>query len=69
MKRWTARAPGPWQGRVLVAQAKSSRAELTRRLIADDPAWHSGVIYTLEKAWNKKHFRRGLAIRSIAVNG
>ena len=53
-----------FSGILLVAQAKSSKAELIRRLRKDDPVWSSPDVYfVIDKRWENKHFRRGLAIR------
>lgn len=68
MKRkvWTATAHSYATTRlriVIKAQCKSSRSELTRRILADDPIWLEGVTYTMEKRWPNRAFRRGLAFR------
>jgi hypothetical protein len=48
---------------VLSAQCKSSRAELMRRLLADDPVWHQpNVVLSRRPMLAKRKFRSGLAI-------
>jgi hypothetical protein len=65
MKRkiWTAAVFHHFTNTWLVAQEKSSKANLKRRLEADDPIWPDRiVIYFRCPMFDKKHFRRGLAI-------
>lgn len=46
------------------AQCKSSKAELMRRLRADDPLWlQPNVLLTRKPMLDKRKFRRGLAIQ------
>jgi hypothetical protein len=66
---WTATSTAPWLRCVLQAQCKSSKAELVRRLIADDSAWHAEIKFTREKRWPNKFFRRGLAFRAQQLEG
>lgn len=49
---------------VIVAQAKSSKFELIRRLENDDPAWRGEVEYSMRPMFSKKSFKRGLAIKA-----
>jgi hypothetical protein len=64
--RWTAQTLVPCGSKMLIvkAQAKSSRTELERRIVADDPCWQERF-FMREKAWSNKYFRRGLAIRIV----
>jgi len=53
-----------FSGVLLTAQAKSSKAELIRRLHKDDPVWRTAdVQFFREKRWKNRYFHRGLAIR------
>lgn len=64
--RWTAQTLVPCGGKMLIlkAQAKSSKAELERRIVNDDPCWQDRF-FMLEKAWDKRYFKRGLAFRLV----
>lgn len=64
---WTATVGALSSDWTLVAQCKSSKAELMRRLLADDPVWRRPNVRLcrLPVAKNSS-FRRGLSIRCIS---
>lgn len=60
-KVWTACVR--FGGGVLMAQCRSSKKELKRRIEADDPVWRPpGTFYLMQKMFRKDKFKRGLAI-------
>lgn len=66
-KVWTAHVRSSYCDILLSAQCKSSKAELIRRLTADDPVWtRQDVRYSLEPRMANKRFRRGLAIKAMS---
>jgi hypothetical protein len=73
MKRtvWTAISTAPWlplHGRI-EAQCKSSKAELIRRVRADDPAWVGPwVRFERRPRWHNRKFRRGLAFQFVSLS-
>jgi hypothetical protein len=50
-------------GGVLMAQCKSSKAELKRRIENDDPVWKPpGTVYSMRPMFRNIAFKNGLAI-------
>ncbi len=64
-KTWTATSLAPWlDGEcILRAQYRGGRADMLKRLRADDQCW-GAVKLERGRMWDKKHFDRGLAIRA-----
>lgn len=62
---WTAVAP--YDGKVIIAQDKSSTEFLCKRLYIDDPLWRDDTSLYRCKLLPKKYFKRGFAIRSITL--
>lgn len=62
-KLWTAICPLSGGG-LLMAQCKSSKSELVRRIANDDAIWRLyPVQFVRERRWPRKLFRRGLAFK------
>lgn len=65
---WTAVVLSLYSRNYLIAQEKSSKARLLKRLIADDPIWSMRPVEMVRmKMFPKNRFRRGLAIKSISA--
>jgi hypothetical protein len=59
--RWTASVV--FMDYMVIAQCKSSKSELMRRLLEDDPLWsRPEVKISIMRKIDNKHFIRGLAI-------